>query len=123
MIPKCWRRNQQVALELSASDEIIAPTMWQKSQLPYIFRQRCHVIFDGIDLNVFKPENQKRRENIITYGTRGMDPMRCFPQLIYEIVEIIKKNKNVKVEIAGNDEVFYGAYPKDSTWEIGPRNC
>ena len=116
MIPKCWRRNQQVALELSASDEIIAPTMWQKSQLPNIFRQRCHVIFDGIDLNVFKPENQKRRENIITYGTRGMDPMRCFPQLIYEIVEIIKKNKNVQVEIAGNDEVFYGAYPKDSTW-------
>ena len=116
LIPKCWRRNQQVALELSASDEIISPTNWQMSQLPEIFKHRCHVIFDGIDRHVFKADNKSRRKNIVTYGTRGMDPMRCFPQVMYEIMKIIESNRDIVVEIAGNDEVFYGAYPKDSTW-------
>ena len=109
-IKKCWLRNQYVALELSSADQIVAPTEWQRKQLPASLRKRCHVIFDGVDLNCYKPlENKEhRREDIITYGTRGMDPMRCFPQFIEELPELLATFPNCKVEIAGQDKAFYG---------------
>ena len=36
---KSWQRNQQIALKLSVSDNIVSPTNWQKNQLPYIFEK------------------------------------------------------------------------------------
>ena len=121
-IKKCWARNQQVALELSVSDAIIAPTEWQKSQLPKILRRQCDVIFDGIDLSKFKPDISSQRYNVITYGTRGMDPMRSFPQFIQEISNFLSKNNEFTLEIAGEDEVFYGSQPKNTTWGKWARN-
>ena len=44
----------------------------------------------------------------VTYGTRGMDPMRCFPQFIKTIPRVLKYNPELKIEIAGRDESFYG---------------
>ena len=109
---KSWLRNQQIALKLSSSDEIIAPTEWQRAQLPSIFRRRCHVIFDGIDLNTFSQQNEVR-SNVITYGTRGMDPMRCFPQFVRAVAEVLKEDTFLKLEIAGEDRAFYGSKPVD----------
>ena len=80
------------------------------------FPKHCQVIFDGIDLTNFKPNVKSQRENIITYGTRGMDPMRSFPQFIQEISNFLKKYPQFKLEIAGEDEVFYGSQPKNTTW-------
>ena len=119
-IRKCWLRNQSVALELSSADQIVAPTLWQKKQLPRSLQNRCHVIFDGIDLNRFKPlePSEHRRENVFTYGTRGMDPMRCFPQFIEEIPEVLKNFPKSLIEIAGQDKAFYGVkhYKNHATW-------
>ena len=33
-IYKQWSRNQTIALELSCSDKIVSPTLWQREQLP-----------------------------------------------------------------------------------------
>lgn len=107
---KSWLRNQQVALELAISDSIVAPTTWQRDQLPITFHERCLVIFDGIDLNKFKKrsDTDKNRESILTYGTRGMDPMRCFPQFIKELPMLLDFYPKLKVEIAGQDKSHYG---------------
>ena len=80
-IKKSWQRNQQIALELSVSDNIVSPTNWQKNQLPPIFREKCRVVFDGIELEKFNSSLRipDKSKFTITYGTRGMDPMRCFP--------------------------------------------
>ena len=48
-------RNQAFALELQQADFIVSPTKWQKKQLPRLFRDRCRVIFDGIDIDMFSP--------------------------------------------------------------------
>ena len=50
-IKKNWDRNKFIALELASSDQIVAPTKWQREQLPTILSQHCEVIFDGIDLD------------------------------------------------------------------------
>lgn len=114
---KCWLRNQQVALELAVADEIVSPTMWQRNQLPLIFKKRCHIIFDGVNTNIFKASEEPRRANTITYGTRGMDPMRCFPQLIESMIEPLQQNRDLTLEIAGEDKVFYGKNIKESSWK------
>lgn len=113
-IAKSWQRNQQISLELSVSDKIVSPTNWQKNQLPQIFRNKCEVVFDGIELNKFNPSLRKPDKSnfTITYGTRGMDPMRCFPQLIEEIPELLNQHPYVNVEIAGEDAVYYGKPPE-----------
>ena len=119
-IPKSWLRNQNLALELSVADHIISPTLWQKSQLPESLRARCHVIFDGIDLRRFKPIEtlHEKRKNILTYGTRGMDPLRCFPQLIKALPKILSHTSELHLEIAGVDEAFYGnkVSPQGNSW-------
>ncbi len=115
-IAKCWLRNQQISLELASSDEIVSPTFWQKNQLPATFRKKCNIIFDGIDLDIYKSRPDVIREKVITYGTRGMDPIRCFPQFIMAICEVLIKCEDYTVEIAGLDETFYGLPPKKTTW-------
>ena len=117
-IRKSWKRNQSLALELSVSDAIVSPTQWQKNQLPELLKSACEVIFDGIDLNIYKLDNTVAvKENVITYGTRGMDPMRAFPQFISALPEILNNNKAIKVEIAGIDEANYGSGYKKSSWK------
>ena len=113
---KYWLRNQQIALELAVANEIVAPTKWQANQLPPTFKNQCNVIFDGIDLSIYKNRPEIKRRKIITYGTRGMDPMRCFPQFVLAAKEFLKENKEHTLEIAGIDEAFYGIQPKNSTW-------
>ena len=118
-IEKQWLRNQTVALELSVSDEIVCPTEWQKSQLPEIFRKITTVIFDGIDTDIFTKEeglseSRVSGKSIITYGTRGMDPMRAFPQFIKALPDLLNKAPELEVEIAGVDETFYGQQNQSS---------
>ena len=62
-IQKNWRRNQQIALELSVSSKIITPTNWQKSQLPKIFQGPCEVIFDGVNTDIFSPSKRCINKN------------------------------------------------------------
>ena len=51
-----------------------------------------------------------------------MDPMRCFPQFIQEITIFLSKHPQFKLEIAGEDEVFYGSQPKNTTWGKWAKN-
>ena len=119
-IRKYWDRNASISLELAVSNAIISPTQWQKNQLPESFKKHCYVIFDGVDNHVFKPDqNKKSTEPLITYGTRGMEPMRCFPQFIRELPTIVAKKPEVRIEIAGEDRCSYGGTkPKEGSWKI-----
>ena len=47
---KHWLRNGNITLELASADKIIAPTEWQKSQLPIALKNNCDVIFEGLIL-------------------------------------------------------------------------
>ena len=121
---KVWKRNQTTALELVAADHVVAPTRWQRQQLPASLQERCEVIFDGIDLNTFQPDRGKRTATpLLTYGTRGMEPMRCFPQFIRELPALLRADRTLQVEIAGADESFYGGTkPAEGSWGRWARN-
>jgi glycosyltransferase involved in cell wall biosynthesis len=114
-----WQRNEPLALELAAADAIVAPTAWQRAQLPPLLRQHCQVIFDGIDLQVFRPDpGQRSPTPLLTYGTRGMEPMRGFPQLIRELPAVLERWPQLRVEIAGEDAIHYGGSPPaEGSWK------
>ena len=118
-VQKAWLRNQHMSFELALADKIITPTNWQRSQLPKLFRDNCCLIFDGINLDIFNTNDLITNDYCkITYGTRGMDPMRCFPQFIRAIPELIRRKPSISIEIAGRDEAFYGrGKPKGGSFE------
>ena len=96
---KHWLRNAIISLEITTADTIISPTKWQKDQLPLSAKARCKVIFDGIDQKKFNNIKdtkicEQKSHQILTYGTRGMEPMRCFPEFITCLPRIIEKNPN-----------------------------
>lgn len=115
----CLReRNLPLALELSEADELVTPTKWQRQQLPLALQERCRVIHDGVDLNRFKRNHQHRAETpLLTYGTRGMEPMRGFPELIESLPAVLEAHPTLKVEIAGEDRICYGGpAPKEGSF-------
>lgn len=113
-----WRRNLTMALELTSADQLVAPTAWQRQQLPPSLQQRCEVIFDGVDQSRFRPDPTRRSTTpLLTYGTRGMEPMRCFPEFIRELPDILRRHPLLRVEIAGQDEIHYGGKPpEEGSW-------
>ena len=47
-----------------------------------------------------------------------MDPMRCFPQFIEELPDLLTQFPDIIVEIAGNDEASYGSgKPKNGKFQ------
>lgn len=117
-IKKFHARNTTFALELIEADLIITPTEWQLDQLPKSLQATAKVIHDGIDIEGLKKlsilrskknyKSLKEADFIITYGTRGMEPVRGFPQFIKELPAVFEEYSNATVKIVGEDEIFYG---------------
>ena len=103
-----WEKNATTSLELIASDKIVSPSRWQASQIHGKFKKEVVVIKDGINIQDFSLNPVTLDgDAIITYGTRGMEPMRGFPQFIDILPDILNKWPKVKIEIAGEDETSY----------------
>ena len=91
-------RNIPLLQEFVEADQIVCPTEWQRSQFPDFIRDRIEVIFDGIDLDFFcpgptpdpfvlkadsdQPLQFTSDQLLLTYGTRGMEPLRGFPEFM-----------------------------------------
>ncbi|KZR73254.1 Glycosyl transferases group 1 [Prochlorococcus marinus str. MIT 1320] len=111
-------RNSPLSLELVEADIIISPTEWQKRQLPKQLQISCRVISDGVNLKRYAPDEKKEKKEkiLLTYGTRGMEPMRGFPEFIEELEEVLVSFPSLEVEIAGDDRIVYdGSAPQGYT--------
>ena len=121
---KLRRRNLSLALELSEAHHIVTPTKWQRSQLPESLQKRCKVIHEGVDTDFFvmnpawRPKDRLR----LTYATRGMEPMRGFPEFIQALEPLFNAFHNLEVVIAGDDRVAYGGrVPKEGSFGLWAR--
>lgn len=117
---KFWKRNQSLALELVCADAVVAPSQWQREQLPPLLQERCEVIYDGVDRTRFRHDPKQRSSTpLLTYGTRGMEPMRGFPEFVRELPAALMAWPELVVEIAGGDEIHYaGKAPTQGSWKI-----
>lgn len=118
-------RNICMENELIHCNAGIVPTEWQASQFPEILRQKLTIIFDGLDLDFFKPGNEPERKELkiegedataliakddllVTYATRGMEPLRGFTEFMRAIPQLLEQDKRIKVIIGGRDRSAYG---------------
>ena len=130
-------RNLVTNQEMLQSDACVIPTRFQADQFPQALKQQVNVIFDGIDTSFFCPGADSARsaplvlegesgsvevlENqpLLTYATRGMEPLRGFPEFMRSLPAILAACPDLVVVIGGRDRSAYGAQAPehDGSWK------
>ena len=112
-------RNLPFWLDAQSADAILVPTQFQADQIPDLLQPLVTVIHDGVDEKLFRPATPQDAPfsydglpddaKIITYATRGMEPMRGFPQFMTAWAKLQGLWPDLHCVIAGKDRVCYGA--------------
>lgn len=111
-------KNSHLLLDLVNCDYGISPTEWQKSQFPKEFQHKIRVIHEGIDTEICSPDENaefkfkekvfSRKDEVLTYATRGMEEYRGFPEFMKAVEKLQKTRPDLQVIIGGEDRVCYG---------------
>ena len=121
--------NSHIIQNLISCDAGICPTNWQKNQFPKEFHDKIKVIHDGINTDFCKPDNSVKifiedknieltiEDEIITYGTRGLEPYRGFPEFMEAVEKLLKKRPNAHFLIAGADISCYSPKLANGTYK------
>ena len=100
--------NLQLSHEIVEADFVWSPTEYQKNQFPPLLREHIHVIHEGVDVNFFSPSSPSTvDQNLFTYATRGMEPMRGFEYFVRIASQLLKLNDQARLTIGGKDKCFY----------------
>lgn len=119
-------RNGMLLLDLDNCALGYAPTQFQMSQMPAVYRPKMRVIFDGIDRTLYcsrMGERAKRRAGekitvagvevspqtrIVTYVSRGFEATRGFDIFMRAANLIGREYPDVRFFVIGADRVAYG---------------
>lgn len=127
-------KNSHFLVDLYSCDACITPIYWQKSQFPIEFQDKIKVIHEGIDVDRCQPDKNAKfiikekkleltaQDEVVTYGTRGMEPYRGFPQFMEAAEKLLKRRPNAHIVIAGLDKTFYSPSPKETYKNLMLRN-
>lgn len=118
--------NQPILSEMLACDATVTATEWQRQQFPPLLAQQLRVIHEGISTTLFRPAEQPlgdlrlqgnqgvvelaEHDFVLTYATRGMEPLRGFPEFVRALPALLARFPKLQVVIAGDDRVAY-SYP------------
>jgi glycosyltransferase involved in cell wall biosynthesis len=116
-------RNAVNLMAYEATDWGNTPTRWQHSLHPPEMRRRITILHEGIDTNIARPDKKAslvlaaskrkltRRDEVITYVSRNLEPYRGFHIFMRALPEIMRRRPRAQVLIVGGDGVSYGAPP------------
>ena len=129
-------RNGINLQELELCDLAVTPTAWQREQFPPPPRRNLQVVFAGVDTRLFRPVpwsgpvvlhgdglDQPLRlepdQRLLSYGTRGMEPIRGFPEFMRMLPALMRQFPDLQVVVAGNDRIAYsyGAPSHGGSWK------
>ena len=117
-------RNGISLQELELCDLAVTPTEWQRQQFPERQQGQLQVVFDGVDTRMFRPEpwsgtvmlqgeaseqplRLEPHHRVLSYATRGMEPLRGFPEFMRMLPALMQRFPDLQVVVAGNDRVAY----------------
>lgn len=123
-------RNWVIQQELESCDVAVTPTAWQWQQFPATYRDKIRIIFDGVDTDFFKPYEVRgdlalagdglaeplvihEQQRLLTYATRGMEPLRGFPEFMRMLPPLLQRYPDLQVVVAGQDRIAYSYPPND----------
>lgn len=115
-------RNATLLLDLENCDAGYCPTVWQRDRIPSIFHPKLRVIFDGVDVNFWKPLPRTPRQagrfvvpenvKVVTYVARGMESIRGFDIFMRFAKILYQRHPDVYFIVVGQDRVCYGGDEK-----------
>ncbi len=121
-----WRTwNALHLLNLEGCDVGVSPTAWQRSRHPEVYQPRIHLIHEGVDTDLLRPDEQatftlpegtmlKAGDPVVTYVARNLEPYRGFHSFMRALPRIQKLHPTCHTVIVGGDEVSYGSQPPDA---------
>jgi glycosyltransferase involved in cell wall biosynthesis len=106
-------------LQMHAVDAAYTPTRYQMSTAPKELHHKMHVIFDGVDGQVFRrraiPRPFTFRDvtippdtRVVTYVSRGLESVRGFDIFMKMAKKVYQQYPNVIFLIAGQERTNYG---------------
>lgn len=107
-------RNGVTLQELELCDLAVTPTAWQHQQFPGPQRSKLQVVFDGVDTQLFRPVSWSGTieldgdgcvqplklepdHRVLSYATRGMEPLRGFPEFMRMLPELMNRFPDLQV--------------------------
>lgn len=117
--------NALHSLNLAHCDIGVSPTAWQRSRHPVACQDKIHVIHEGIDTGVLRPDatahltlpnghTVRAGDPVVTYVARNLEPYRGFHSFMRALEQVQKVHKHCQTIVVGGDGVSYGAAPKGS---------
>ncbi|MEL6914377.1 MAG: glycosyltransferase [Pseudomonadota bacterium] len=112
-------RNTVPFANLHAVDRLTAPTEWQASLFPPLFRQNMYVCHDGIRTDRLLPDAEvqlelgrlerplTREDEVFTYVARNMERMRGFHIFMRALPRILKARPKARAIIIGGNDSSY----------------
>jgi glycosyltransferase involved in cell wall biosynthesis len=116
-------------LALSLNQHGQVPTRWQMSTYPKWALENMHLLEEGVDLEICRPDPASRRrtldsvgfkvspkQKLITFVARNLEPYRGFHTLMRALPTVLEARPDVVVSMVGGDEISYGAPPPEGSW-------
>lgn len=124
-----YAKNAGMAMAFAEADAIVSPTPFQASVLPEVFRQRTHIIHEGVDTAVVKPHPTPKltlgngkvidgSRPLVTLINRRFEPLRGFHIFIRALPKLMAAVPEADVVVIGADEEGGYGKPaeKGTTW-------
>ncbi|WP_170952598.1 glycosyltransferase [Rhodobacter sp. JA431] len=120
-------RDLPISAEFDSADRNWCPTEFQASRFPPALKKRLEIVPDGVDCTLHRPDPEAQisfdwltlppRQRLLTYTTRGLEPLRGFPQFMRAVELLQNRREDFETLVIAQDSVSYGQrLPKDDGW-------
>lgn len=124
--PRIRAKNAINHIALNLGQHGHSPTQWQRSTYPDWAQDRIDLLWEGVDLDVCRPDAAARRkpltiggmtikptDKLITYVSRDLEPYRGVHTMMRTLPHLHRARKDLKVIMVGSDGVSYGVMPAE----------
>lgn len=120
-------RNLPITAEFDAADLNWCPTAFQARRFPQTLREKIDVVPDGVNTDLHHPDAKACIDfdwlslpgdrPLLTYATRGMEPLRGFPQFMRAVELLQARRADFDTLVIAQDSVSYGTkLPAEDGW-------
>ncbi|RAK52929.1 glycosyltransferase [Phenylobacterium deserti] len=123
-------KNAVMSLAYTDADAIVAPTEFQRSSLPPVFREKTRVIHEGIDVQTITPGAAapfalddgrviQPGTPVITHINNKMEPLRGLHIFARALPRLLREIPNAQVIVIGQEgrSGYGGDAPGGKTWK------
>lgn len=117
-------RNLHLLMQMQSMDRGITPTEFQLGSQPADYRNRMVTVHEGVDTDLCRPDPSawfpvkekdlrlSAKETVITYVSRGFEPVRGFFQYMETLEILCRELPEAHFLMVGGEKAFYSGAPQ-----------